>query len=265
MCPIGRCQPCNALYNRVRNNIRRVDQWIVNAWNNTDKDNKADFIRSCRGLAGPTIRGLLRQFLYNEIQLRLPFESKFLDSPDLQSRSKEKPDHSNLILEKKISDPWNKFTTESVKRKMDFSPEDFIQPPYKQTAGAPATMTGDASKIDKKDINRLHNGWRFLKAAEERLEALNEVITGLGQWIAPVANYKLKELQNRHATLQKICDEIKLTGVWLDFARFIESMSAFKGVFNSETALIDVQIQQSLCLKMNYAPQWIEDGRLGSE
>ena len=55
MCPIGRCQPCNALYNRVRNNIRRVDQWIVNAWNNTDKDNKADFIRSCRGLAGPTI------------------------------------------------------------------------------------------------------------------------------------------------------------------------------------------------------------------
>ena len=119
----------------------------MNAWDNMDRDKKADFIRSCRGLAGPTIRGLLRQFLYNEIQLRLPFESKFLDSPDLQSRSKEKPDHSNQILEKKNNNPWNKFTMESVKRKMDFSPEDFIQPPYKQTAGAPATMTGDASRL----------------------------------------------------------------------------------------------------------------------
>ena len=115
-----------------------MDRWISNAWDNIDKDSKADFIRSCRGLAGPTIRGLLRQFIYKEIQFKLPFESKFLDSPDLQSRSTEKPYHSNPILKKtnkfvcrvegcnldeymKYKSCFEAVEARSAKRKMDFS------------------------------------------------------------------------------------------------------------------------------------------------
>ena len=47
-----------------------MDRWIINAWDNMDKDRKVAFIRSCRNTAHHEMKGLLRQFIYEEMQLK---------------------------------------------------------------------------------------------------------------------------------------------------------------------------------------------------
>ena len=80
---------------------------------------------------------------------------------------------------------------------------------------------------------------QFLKTSSERLQTFDEVIIGLGQFIAPVANDKLKELQLLHRSIQALCDEIKLKGECLDFLGFIDITSAFKEEFKSKISTIE--------------------------
>ena len=68
--PITRCKPCNSLYNRFIDVRKTVQPLCQNAWDNVDKDRKVAFIRSCRNTAKHEMKGLLRQFLYEEIQLK---------------------------------------------------------------------------------------------------------------------------------------------------------------------------------------------------
>ena len=77
-------------------------------------------------------------------------------------------------------------------------------------------------------------------------EGLGRGTTNLGQLIAPAANDRLNELQVLHTTIQALCDEIKLKGECLDFPGFIETISAFKEVFNFDKASIDIQVEQGI-------------------
>ena len=68
--PITRCLPCNTVYNRITNQKKRMDPWCQDTWDNMDKDRKVAFIRSCRNTYNHELKGLLRQFLYEEMQLK---------------------------------------------------------------------------------------------------------------------------------------------------------------------------------------------------
>ena len=80
---------------------------------------------------------------------------------------------------------------------------------------------------------------KFLNTSVRRLRTFSGLITCLGQFIAPVANDKLKELQLLHRSIQALCDEIKLKGECLDFLGFIDIMSAFKEEFKSKISTIE--------------------------
>ena len=148
--------------------------------------------------------------------------------------------------------------TRTGKRRMDFSKEESIRDTKKPKEAPKATVasaTGDTIKLDEKRTKKLDDCLKFLNTLEERLQALNEDIIGLDQWISPVTNGRLKELQLIHTRIQALCDELKLKGECLDFPVFIETMSAFQEMFNSKMACIDIQAQQSLNTKMAYTPQ----------
>ena len=87
---------------------------------------------------------------------------------------------------------------------------------------------------------------KFLNTSEEVLQALNEDILGLDQWIAPVARGKLDELQLLHTASQALCDALKSKGECFDFPGFIAHMSAFKEMFKSKMAFINIQVEQGI-------------------
>ena len=253
MCPIGRCQPCNALYNRVRNNIRRVDQWVSNAWNNTDKDNKADFIRSCRALTSFELNARIKQFISREQQSMITTSlcgtGRFLDKHDLQLKYDDKPYQLKHILENAnmfvdfvrdlplYEDMEYQSGLEAVEtRRKRTIQKAMYRARKKLKAGTNSTLAGDASKITKKQSQQLDTCLKFLEAAGKALQRLKTAMTDLGQWIAPAFNDRLNGLQVRHESIQALYDEIKQTGECLDFNGFIANMSAFKEGFDSEQA-----------------------------
>ena len=61
-----------------------------------------------------------------------------------------------------------------------------------------------------------------------------------------VARGKLDELQLLHTASQALCDAIKLKGECFDFPGFIAHMSAFKEMFKSKMAFIDIQVEQGI-------------------
>ena len=91
---------------------------------------------------------------------------------------------------------------------------------------------------------------QFLKTSADRLETINEVILELGSWVPPVATAKQRELGFLHTSIQALANEIKETGECIDFPLFIETMSAFKRDFDSEQAVIELLVSQSLTSKM---------------
>ena len=134
-------------------------------------------------------------------------------------------------------------------------------PLKKQKCAAKATVAsgaGDKAKIDEKQKQQVNECVKFLNTSVPKLQTLSDVIIGLGQFIAPVANDKLKELQLLHRSIQALCDEIKLKGECLDFPGFIETMYAFEEMFNSKFACIDIQVQRTSNAKKAYAPQLLK-------
>ena len=96
---------------------------------------------------------------------------------------------------------------------------------------------------------------KFLKASGGALQTLKEAIADLGQWIAPAANDRLNELQVLHTATQALCNDIKLKGGCLDFPGFIETMSAFREMFNFDKASIDTQVERSIRSKIAHQCQ----------
>ena len=180
-----------------------------------------------------------------------------MDSPDLQSKYKDKPEQLKAFREHAIwmrtfitnPDEGMKYKsgveaveTRGEKRRMEYSTAVSMHAPKKQKGAAKATVASgaeDKAKIDEKQKQQVNECVKFLNTSVRKLQTLSEVIIGLGQFIAPVANDKLKELQLLHRNIQALCDEIKLKGECLDFLGFIDITSAFKEEFNSKISTIE--------------------------
>ena len=249
-------------------------------------------MRSVKDLTTPELKGMLRQFIHNEIQSMLTISAfgadtleqfkaprdilgtgRFLDEPDLQHKYKDNLDQLKMILantkrfvcpnrvcvmyeDMECQSGLKTVETCSEKRRVHLSLEETIRPSKKQKAAANATRAGDASKLGEKQTEKLDDCLKFLKASGGALQTLKTIIADLGQWIAPAANDRLNELQVLHTAIQALCNDIKLKGECLDFRGFIETISAFKEVFKFDKASIDTQVERSIRSKI--APQYQE-------
>ena len=231
---------------------------FIKLWENSTGGRRSAFVRSTKGLNGTKLQGRIRDFVSNEFYSQLAtLIALFLDTPDLQSKYKDKPEQLKAFREHaicmrtfitkpdedmKYKSGFEAVETRGEKRRMDFSKEESIQAPKKQKCAAKATVAsgaGDKAKIDEKQKQQANECVKFLNTSVRRLQTFSEVIIDLGQFIAPVANEKLKELQLLHRSIQALCDEIKLKGECLDFLGFIEIMSAFKEEFKSKISTIE--------------------------
>ena len=189
----------------------------------------------------------MKKFVTKELPSMLTtFAGLWMDSPDLKSKYKNKPEQWKALRELTYKFvrlvKGEAVETRGEKRRMDFSKEESIQAPKKQKCAAKATVAsgaGDKAKIDEKQKQQVNECVKFLNTSVRRLQTFSQVIIDLGQFIAPVANDKLKELQLLHRSIQALCDEIKLKGECLDFLGFIDTMSAFKEEFKSKISTIE--------------------------
>ena len=71
----------------------QMDSGFFKIWDNIDRYRKQDFVRSTKGLRMHELRGRIRQLVANELHSHLiTLIALFLDSPDLQSKYKDKPE-----------------------------------------------------------------------------------------------------------------------------------------------------------------------------
>ena len=95
MPPITRCKPCNTIYNRVLN-AKTMDKGSIGVWDDMEKEKTNDFIMSAQDLKGNALKAKLQTYLSQELESKLTISligtGEFKDSPDLQKKSRDKPE-----------------------------------------------------------------------------------------------------------------------------------------------------------------------------
>ena len=73
---------------------------MATVWHTIHKSKRSAFIRSCKGLKGPKLKGALNEFLTKEIPSMLTtVAGLWMDSPDLQSKYNDKPEQWKALRE----------------------------------------------------------------------------------------------------------------------------------------------------------------------
>ena len=200
-----------------------------------DKDRKAAFIRSCRGLGRDLLKDRMVQCINKDIisqyAISLCNTAQFLNSPDLKPTLPDREGEPGPLQESYKN--WERHSRtkqachredmeynsdfEAVealreKRRMDLPTEEPIRDTKKRKAAAEATMAGDASAISFRSHRKmLVDCFEFLNTSQVGLQTLKTTITDLGKWIAPVVNERLHELEVLQTATRTRCDEIKET------------------------------------------------------
>ena len=238
----------------------------------------------------PELKGQMRKFIYKELQTVLTTSAygtdkleqlealrdcigtgTFMEETDLRRKYRKDTYLLKMILEHArrfvcpvrvvvmyedvvrydLEDPAVDEFLSGGKRMMDFSAEESIRDTKKQKAAANATRTWFAKEIRATNHRQyLEDSLKFLLASGGALQTLKATITDLGQWIAPAANDRLNEIQVLHTSIQALCEDLADKQVCFDFPGFMETMEAFKEVFNFDKAAIDTQVEESLKLKI---------------
>ena len=92
------CRSCGALYNRIK--YYTMQGSVSKVWDKIDKNTRMNFIRSCKGLKGPKLKGALNEFVTKEIPSMLTtVAGLWMDSPDLQSKYNDKHEQWKALRE----------------------------------------------------------------------------------------------------------------------------------------------------------------------
>ena len=283
--PSTRCTPCNTLYNRICVYRKHMDKKSIDIWDKIDKDRKFEFIKhcQCRDLTRAELKCFMRKFVTSELQsqIRITLEdtSHFPELPDFNSKDTVKLEHLQTpkANAKKGMNDREAEETRGEKRMMYHSPEKSIRPTKKEKGARNTTVVygaGDKTKLDERQTKQVDEWVTFLENLEARIQRLKVKNRELHEWIAPIKDAKLNELQIYHNTTlatdrldqlqllhtqgQAHCNEIKLSGECLDFHTFIRYMKSIKEAFNSESTTIDEQVQEAqtaFAFKINKSPE----------
>ena len=270
MPPATRCKPCHALYNRVYEAKKLMDEGSIEVWNKLDRDKKAEFINASKALTVDDLKAKLQVFVSKETEakqsLSLRNTGNFLDSPDLAAKYKNKPKQLESIRAKAkriicatrdctlYEDPslQSVCTAEETrieKRKMDFSTEEHVPRLKKQRAESKANKieagAADSNKFDEKKTKKLNDWLDFLKTSKEGLENCEADIKEYGKFIPPIALDTLKEVQVMVKAKQAFCETLKENGECMDFPGLIQEMGAFKKSFNEKKGDMNHQLKSA--------------------
>ena len=77
-----------------------MNSWSTQVWHAIKTDQKLAFIRSCRGLNGANVKGRMKKFVIIAVPSTLTtFAGLWMDSPDLKSKYKNKPEQWKALRE----------------------------------------------------------------------------------------------------------------------------------------------------------------------
>jgi len=261
--PIVRCKPCNAVYNRILHYKNDTDDGGA-AWDNMDRTKKVALIREARGLTGPKVKNLLRQYITKELQSQLTsLAGLFLDSPDLRSKYQSKPKQFKALRKnanKFISlvqgcdlhqDRERKSSSDAEeargeKRRMDPTPEELIRTTKKQTGAEKATVASGwdtTTTLDEKHAKQVNEWMQFLYTSQAGIETLNANIRVLDKQIPPDRHWELDYILLLYQRNKEDCHQILDTGKYLNFHELVTKMARFKDVFERGTTFIEKQMK----------------------
>ena len=261
-----------------------MDKKSIDIWDKIDKDRRLEFIKrcQCRDLTRAELKCFMRKFVTSELQSQIRITqdtSYFPELPDFNSKDTVKLEHLQTpkANTKKCMDDHEAEETRGGKRRMYHSPEKSIRATKKENVARHTTVAsgaGDKTKLDEKQTKQVDEWVKFLENLEARIQTLKVKNRELHEWIAPIKDEKLNELQIYHNTTlasgrldqlqllhtqgQAHCNEIKLAGECLDFPTFIRYMKSIKESFNSENATIDEQLQEAqtaFAFKLKKSPE----------
>ena len=234
------------------------------------KEKKAAFTQEAHGLTGEHLRARMKAIVINETEIThtisLEGNGKFLDSPGLAEKYKNKPDQLTNVRAKansiicptrgvriyedlRYESGFKDEATHTTKRKLDLSTEDTVRPKAKAKgkAKAPALVSGteNPNQLCPKQIKKLDDWLKFLDGAGEKLSALKHGIAVIDQWIAPKTKEILDQIENNYVSQKELCETLKQDGECNDFKDFVENMVLFKQDFNAKIFLIEQQVRSA--------------------
>ena len=263
MPPATRCKPCHALYNRVYEAKKLMDEGSIEVWNKLDRDKKAEFINASKALTVDDLKAKLQVFVSKETEakqsLSLRSTANFLDSPDLADKYNNKPKQLESIREKarKVHCPTrecilyedpsyesNSTATETIteKRKMNFSSEEII-PQAKKPKVKKITAGEETDKLKEGQQSKLEQWMGYLAKLQEELDKHEGEIGDLVKFMPPVAFDALKEAKELVKQKQEVCETIKEEGKCDDWCGLAKGMSEFKKQLGPKKIALDTQVK----------------------
>ena len=106
--------------------------------------------------------------------------------------------------------------------------------------------------IGEKQQKEFNDWLEFMKSAEEKLQTLSNDITELGEWIAPIAQDLLAEVQLMCSTTRGLCNTINETGECQDFHGFLTNMAEFKKGYINKKCCIERTVKVAHDYQKNY-------------
>ena len=170
--PHTRCKGCNTIYNRALECKKKLDRGSIEAYDKMTKEKKAEFIELAKDHMGKELKAKLQIFISKEVEMqqsiRFSAAGRFLDSPDLAEKYKNKPKQLERIRAntRKVDCPTrgctlyedpsyesNSTATETIteKRKMDFAAEEIIPQPKKP-------KVDNNKNTEAEEANKLNEG-----------------------------------------------------------------------------------------------------------
>ena len=261
--PHTRCTKCNTVYNRVLECKKKLDSGSIEAYDKMSKEKKAEFIKLAKDLSGKETKAKLQTFISKEaeMQQRIQFNAtgRFLDSPDLAEKYRNKPKQLESIREKarKVHCPTrecilyedpsyesNSTATETIteKRKMNFSSEEII-PQAKKPKVKKITAGEETDNLKEGQQSKLEQWMGYLAKLQEELDKHEGEIVDLVKFMPPVAFDALKEAQLMVKKKQEVCETIKEEGKCDDWCGLAKGMSEFKKQLGPKKIALDTQVK----------------------
>ena len=266
--PVTRCKPCHKVFNRINNAKKRMDPKYIDAWDNLPRSKKLEFTNEVNDLTGRNLMSRLRQYLGADMDSResiaLSGNGRFLDSPDLADKYKNKPQRleairantramvcpmsgSTLYEDMQYKSAMAIEPLLSKKRRMNYLAEGTTRPLKKLKVDPKAKrIAAGAEKTNKLNENqqeRLDGCLEFLKKSQKLLEEHEADIKNLGKFIPPVTKDTLKDAQNLVNAMQELCGEIEESGQCRDFITFWNSMCESKKKLVQQKAALDKKVK----------------------